>query len=71
DKKTEFQGDPDIVKAINQGMTKTRVMEISSKDVRKRLLNKKYCNHLVPGKVMDYINTNHLYYYVLNEPRFL
>lgn len=66
-----FQGDSSVVEALEKGLTKTRVMEISSKDIRKRLLNKKYCYHLVPGKVMDYINTNHLYYYVLNEARFL
>lgn len=66
-----FKGDPSVVEAIKKGLTKTRVMEISSKEIRKRLLNKKYCYHLIPGKVMDYINTNHLYCYVLNEVRFL
>lgn len=66
-----FQGSPKIVNAIHKGLTPTRIMEISSSEVRERLLSKKYCNHLVPGKVMDYIIANHLYYSLLNEPRFL
>ena len=56
-----FQGSHAIVNALNNGLTKTRIMEISSKEIRERLLNKKYCYHLLPGKVMDYIITNHLY----------
>lgn len=62
-----FQGSPIVVEALNRGITPTRVMEISSKEIRQRLLNKRYCYHLVPGKVMDYIITNHLYYIPLNE----
>lgn len=67
-----FEGSPTIVEAINRGLTQTRVMEISSHEIRTRLLNKKYCYHLVPGKVLDYINTNGLYSIELNESaRFL
>jgi nicotinate-nucleotide adenylyltransferase len=57
----EYQGSPAVVKAILEGLTSTRIMEISSTEIRERLLNKKYCYHLLPGKVLDYILTNHLY----------
>lgn len=60
-----IQGSFAIQEAIKKGLTKTRIIEISSKEIRKRLLNKKYCYHLVPGKVMDYIIAHHLYYLVL------
>jgi nicotinate-nucleotide adenylyltransferase len=35
--------------------------EISSTDVRSRLSQKKYCGHLVPSAVLDYIDKHHLY----------
>jgi len=66
-----FQGSSNIKKALEKGLTKTRLLDISSKEIRERLLNKKYCYHLVPAKVMDYIIANHLYYHPLNEIRFL
>jgi len=66
-----FQGNTAVKDALNRGLTKTRIMEISSQEIRKRLFNKKYCYHLVPAKVMDYIITNHLYSLSLNETRFL
>lgn len=56
-----FKGSPEIVDALNRGMTQTRVMDISSTDVRRRLQNREYCGHLVPGKVLDYIFANSLY----------
>ncbi len=34
---------------------------ISSTMVRKRLKSKKYCSHLVPKEVLDYIRANRLY----------
>lgn len=71
EEKQPFQGSSKVIKAIKKGLTPIRNMEISSTDVRKRLLNKKYCYHLVPGKVMDYIDANHLYYSLLNETKFL
>lgn len=66
-----FQGSASVVDAIHKGLTPTRIMEISGTDIRKRLSDKKYCYHLVPGKVMDYIITNRIYYPLLNEARFL
>ncbi len=41
--------------------TLTRIMEISSTDVRERLKNKLYCGHLVPAKTLDYIHKHRLY----------
>lgn len=66
-----FPGSPEIVAAIHKGWTKTRVMEISSREVRERLLNNKYCAHLLSTKVLDYINANELYCSPLKEVRFL
>jgi nicotinate-nucleotide adenylyltransferase len=66
-----FPGSPEIAAAIQKGWTQTRVMEISSREVRERVLKKKYCAHLLPTKVLDYINTNQLYCSSLKEVRFL
>ena len=46
---------------VSAGMTKTSEMEISSTAVRERLSSRKYCGHLVPLKVLDYIHQNQLY----------
>lgn len=48
----------DILKA---GLTKTRMMAISSTEIKSRLKKKMYCGHLLPEKVADYINQNGLY----------
>jgi nicotinate-nucleotide adenylyltransferase len=37
------------------------LLEISSTSIRARLSKKKYCGHLVPGSVLDYIAHHHLY----------
>ena len=37
-------------------------MEMSSTEIRQRFLEKKYCGHLVPSKVLDYILKHRLYY---------
>lgn len=39
----------------------TRVMEISSTDIRSRLAAKRPCCHLMPSKVLDYIEAHRLY----------
>lgn len=57
----EFSGSPEVVAALKQGVTPTRIMEISSTDIRYRLGKGLYCGHLVPGKVLDYIHLNSLY----------
>lgn len=46
---------------IIQGVTPISTMEISATAVRKRLQDKKFCGHLVPAKVLDYIQTHGLY----------
>ncbi len=40
---------------------KIPLLEISSTTIRERLAHKKYCGHLVPAIVLDYIHQNHLY----------
>lgn len=66
-----FQGSSKVIEAITKGLTRTRLMEISSSEIRQRVLNNKYCYHLVPAKVMDYIIRHDLYCLALNEVRFL
>lgn len=56
-----IQGSPLILEAIRKGMTPTRIMEISSSEIRERFSKKLYCGHLLQGKVLDYILSNHLY----------
>jgi len=50
-----------IQKKIKEGETTIPSLEISSTDVRERLSQKKSCTHLVPGKVLDYIEEHGLY----------
>ena len=50
-----------IRKAIEEGLTQTRLMDISGTDVRKRLMQRLYCGHLVPASVLDYIREHQLY----------
>lgn len=57
----ELKGNPEISSALSRGMTSTRILDISSTDVRKRLKLGLYCGHLVPAKVLDYIYANQLY----------
>ncbi len=42
-------------------LTPIPLLEISSTDIRERLRVKKYCGHLVPAKVLDYITQHRLY----------
>lgn len=53
--------DPLIQEAVNKGLTPTRILEISSSELRIRIEQKKYCQHLMPTKVLDYIYANRLY----------
>jgi nicotinate-nucleotide adenylyltransferase len=53
--------DPLIEEALKKGFTQTRVFEVSSTEIRERIGSKKYCGHLVPSKVLDYIYGNSLY----------
>lgn len=49
-------------KAIQKGMTQISIMEISSTNIRERLHQKKYCGHLVPLTVLNYIDKHALYH---------
>ena len=49
---------PDLLKPA---FTPTRILEISSTEVRERLKKKLYCGHLIPAKALDYIHLHHLY----------
>lgn len=46
---------------IAPGKTPVPQMEISSTDLRERLAKKKVCSHLVPAKVLDFIEAEGLY----------
>ncbi|SCA63562.1 Probable nicotinate-nucleotide adenylyltransferase [Chlamydiales bacterium SCGC AG-110-M15] len=50
-----------LSQAIQSGLKKTLIMEISSTLLRDRLKKNLYCLHLLPHKVLDYIYENHLY----------
>lgn len=52
---------PEILAFIDRGRVDTPMMEISSTGLRERLLQKKYCGHLIPAKVLDYIHEHSLY----------
>lgn len=52
----------EIKKAILKGLIETPLLDIESTVIRERLKNKKYCGHLVPSKVLDYIDGNELYF---------
>lgn len=50
-----------VVQKINASSFKIPLFDISSTVVRKRLFQKKYCGHLVPNKVLEYIEIHSLY----------
>ena len=52
----------EIVEAILTAVLPTRQMEISATNIRERLKKNLYCGHFVPGKVLDYIYENQLYF---------
>lgn len=57
----ELKGYPELCDAIQKACIPTRILEISSTDIRNRLAKGLYCGHLLPEKVLDYIYKNHLY----------
>jgi nicotinate-nucleotide adenylyltransferase len=59
--KTLKTDSPALAAAIQKGLSLTKVMEISSTEIRYRLKNGLYCGHLLPAKVLDYIKQNSLY----------
>lgn len=46
---------------VKRGEIDMNSMDISSTELRLRLIQKKYCGHLVPSKVLDYIHAHQLY----------
>lgn len=46
---------------VEEGRTPISVMEISSTTLRERLKNNMYCGHLIPAKVLDFIESKSLY----------
>lgn len=47
--------------ALQDGFTQTRLLDIDSTEVRRRLIENLYCGHLVPSQVMAYIQQEGLY----------
>ena len=47
--------------AFYKDIVETKILEISSTDIRRRLKEKLYCFHLLPVKVLDYIYKHDLY----------
>lgn len=50
-----------VREAVQKGLTPTRLMDISSTDLRRRLAHHLYCGHLLPGSVLEYIKQHRLY----------
>lgn len=54
-----------ITSKLQEALRKARVkipqFDVSSTEIRKRLSQKRYCGHLVPASVLDYIQLYHLY----------
>ena len=46
---------------LRHGRVKIPLFDISSTHIRERLAHKKYCGHLVPAEVLQYIQQNQLY----------
>lgn len=53
--------DTPLKKNLLQSVVQTPVMDISSTEIRERILKGLYCGHLVPSIVLDYIHTYRLY----------
>lgn len=53
---------PWVYSHIQDKILAIRVIEVSSKEVRHRLKNNLYCQHLLPAKMIDYIYKHRLYF---------
>lgn len=53
--------DPIVDEAFSAGWTKTRLLDISGTEIRRRVAVGLYCGHLVPASVLDYISVHKLY----------
>lgn len=54
----------EIHAAIENGLLKTSLFDISATTIRERLKNKLFTGHLIPAKVLDFICVNQLYFTV-------
>ena len=52
-----------VRKILDNSMVRTPIIEISSTEIRERLMKGLYCGHLLPKKILDYIYQNRLYLY--------
>ena len=52
---------PLVSQAFQKGWTPTRIMQVEATEIRKRLSEGRYCGHLLPKEVLDYINKHRLY----------
>lgn len=52
---------PLVFKEIEKNIIPIRLIDVCSSELRVRLKNKLYCNHLLPLKILDYIDKNKLY----------
>ncbi len=50
-----------ILNSFSATLTATRIMEISSHEIRDRIKKNLPCGHLMPQKILDYIHAHHLY----------
>lgn len=51
----------ELQKIFQRGWTRIPLLEISSTELRKRVKNNLYCEHLAPAKTLDYIREYQLY----------
>ncbi|MBX9923331.1 MAG: nicotinate (nicotinamide) nucleotide adenylyltransferase [Rhabdochlamydiaceae bacterium] len=51
----------DFPESMEMGRVPIPILEISSTQIRERIKNKLYCQHLIPEKVFDYICENKIY----------
>lgn len=57
----DVRGSTEVVKALCLGWRPLPLLEISATEVRARLQKGLYCGHLIPAKVLDYIDKHRLY----------
>lgn len=51
----------EVKKILHKGWTEAPLLEISATNIRKRLKDSHFCGHLMPAKVLDYIQLHQLY----------
>jgi nicotinate-nucleotide adenylyltransferase len=51
----------EMLKILKQGWSSIPLVEISATELRKRLKENKFCGHMAPQKVLDYIRQHALY----------